>query len=237
MRTTRKLLVAALVAAAAPAVLAQQGGGGFNFSAFQNFRNQHKYTFQLRTMVTRGLMELERTKSTQLEPAQAKKLLATLTPLRKQPKLTQEQAKTAIKQVQRILNNRQLAAIDRVLTQDQTRMRGMGGQGGPGGMRPGGMGGPGAPGGMRPGGPGGRPGGMRPMFDPARMQNFNPFNPQRTSPSYDREKQANDRLFTFLQARAAGKAAKFDMPRFGPPRGAGAPDGRPGPRPGGPAPR
>jgi len=192
-----------------------------NFEAFRKFREQHKYTFQLRTMVTAGLMEIERSKSTQLKPEQAKKILEILTPLQKQPKLTQEQAKQAIHKLQKVLDQRQLAAVDRVLQ----RRPGMGGPpGGPGGAP--GPGGPGGPGAMGPGRPprqgapaGGPSAANRPRFDPTKMQNFNPFNPSPQSPMYQMEKEQNDRLFSFLKARAAGKAATLELRRPGMPGG------------------
>src|SRR5205823_13033961 len=117
---------------------------------------------------------------------------------------------------------------------------GPGGFGGPGGGGPpggpggpgGGFGGRGGPGG--PGGPGG--GGARRGFDPARMQNFNPFNPDKSSPMYQRQNDRNTRVFAFLQARGAGKEAKLDLPRggFGGRGGPGGPGGRGGRGPRGP---
>ncbi len=73
-------------------------------------------------------------------------------------------------------------------------------------------------------------------FDPARMKNFNPFNPDKSSPLYQRTKERNDKLFAFLRARAAGKDAKLDLPQGfgrGGGRGFGGPGGGPGGRPGG----
>jgi len=219
----RGLLAGAVLAAlclvsAAPRVFAQPPAGGFNPAAFQKFREQHKYTFQLRTTVTAGFTELERVKSTQLTPDQAKKVLSVLTPLRKQPKLTQDQAKATIQKLQKILSQRQLAAIDRVLQRGQGMFGGR--PGGPGAGGPaGGPPGMGAPPGGRPAQQG-RPGAAaRPRFDPTRMQNFNPFNPAKDSPRYAQDKERNDRLFAFLSARAAGKAAKLDLRPPGPPPG------------------
>jgi hypothetical protein len=242
----RTLLVLSVTGLSASAVLAQGppgggGPGGFNFAAMQKWRDQHKYTFQLQTTVTRGIQEMERSKGTELKPAQAKQLLAVLTPYRKQPKMTQDQAKAGIQKIQRILDQKQLTAVDRAIkASERRRGGGPGGPGGaPGGGAPGG-GGPGAPGGVRPGGPGGpggSPGGPGGRaggrgFDPARMQNFNPFNPDKSSPFGQSRAERNEKLFAFLSARAAGKAAKLDLPQgFG---GRGGPGGPGGPRPGAP---
>lgn len=225
--TKHGLLAGAVLAAftlvAAVCASAQPPAGGFNPAAFQKFREQHKYTFQLRTTVTAGFTELERMKSTQLTPDQAKKILSVLTPLRKQPKLTQDQAKATIQKLQKVLTQRQLAAIDRVLQRAPAFGRRPGGPGA--GGPPGGPGGPGmgAPGAGRPGQPGGPGAGARPRFDPTRMQNFNPFNPAKDSPRYADEKERNDKLFAFLSARAAGKAAKLELRPPGPPPGAPRP--------------
>lgn len=228
MRPVVKLMLVSSFAVlpAASAIAQPPPGGGFNFSAFQKWRDQHKYTFQLRTMVTGGIAECERSKSTQVKPPQAKQILSILTPLTKKPKLKQEEAKAAIQQVQRVFDARQLAAVDRAV-QASTRRRGGGpGGGGPGGGAPGGGPGAGGPGGGRPGG--GGPGGGRGGFDPARMQNFNPFNPDKSSPMGARQVERNEKLFGFLKARAAGKMdTKFDVPTFGP---GGGPGGRPGGR-------
>ena len=236
MRPVFKMLLAGAVAMLpASAALAQQGGGPgvFNPQAMAKWSDQHKYTFQLRTMLTNGVSECERSKSTQLKPAQAKQILAVLTPLTKKPKLTQDEAKANIQKLQRVFNARQLAAVDKSI-QAGSRRGGPGGGGpGGGGPRAGGPpggGGPGAggPGGRGPGGGGpGGSAGNRPRFDPARMKNFNPFNPEKSSPMYDRTLRRNKSLTTFLQARAAGKMdAKLDMPRgFGGGPGGGRPGG------------
>jgi hypothetical protein len=241
MRLSRILLAVPLIGLAAGTAFAQQGGGPpGGASAFAKFRDQHKYTFQLSTMATRGLMEVERSANTKLKPAQAKQVLAALSPLRKQPKLTQDQAKAAIQKLQKALDARQMSAMDRAIQQSQRRMAGGGrpGGGGPGfgGGGPGGPGGGGPGGGPRAGGPGG-PGGGGPGgrggFDPNRMKNFNPFNPEKGSPRYDQTKDRNDKLFAFLAARAAGKDAKLDLPQG---RGPGGGGGRGGPGAGGPRP-
>lgn len=246
MRRFQALLVAGITVFAASAVLAQGppgggGAGGFNMGAFQKWRDQHKYTFQLRTMVTRGLMECNRSKSTELKPDQAKKVLDALKPLRKQPKLTQDQAKGTIKKLQGALEPRQMTAMDKAV-QASARRPGGGGPGGggpggggpPGGGPPGGGFGGGPPGGGGPGGAGrpggGGPGGGRPGMNFAQMKDFNPFNADPKSPGYERNKDRNDKLFAYLEARAAGKAATLDIPQ-----GFGGGGGRGGPGSGGPS--
>ena len=162
MRPVKTLLLAATLAGAAVPVLAQGGappgggGGGFNPAAFMKFREQHKYTFQLSTTTGRGLMECERTPQTRIKPDQAKKIIGVLTPLKKKPKLTQDEAKAAIKKLQVIFDGKQLTAVDKAIQSSQRRPGG----GGPGGGAPGG----GGPGGGAPGGgaPGGAPGGGAP---------------------------------------------------------------------------
>jgi hypothetical protein len=230
MRPAQKLLLIGVLAVLpSAAALAQQppggGGGAFNPAAFQKWRDQHKYTFQLRTMVTGGIMECERSKSTQIKPAQAKQILGVITPLTKKPKLKQDEAKAAIQSVQKIFDSRQLSAVDKAIQASAAR-RGGGGPGG-GGGRPGG----GPPGG---GGPGGG-GGNRPVFDPAKMQNFNPFNPEKGTAMYDRNTDRNKKLISFLQARAAGKMdTTLDIQPFGGgrgPGGGGAPGGAKPPTP------
>ena len=219
-------LVALALGLAAPAVMAQgPGGGGFNMGAFQKFRDQHKLGFQLSTTMTAGLNEIERSPSTALKPAQARQILGIIGPLRNQTQLSEDQARSAIKRLQRVLDQKQLAAVDRAIQAGQRRMAGGFGGGRPGAGGPGGGGfGGGRPGGGM-GGPGGRPGGAR--FDPARMmRNFNPFHPDPGAPPqmYQRSKQRMDMLFGFLAARAAGKPAHFTLPQF---RG-GPGGGRPG---------
>ena len=44
------------------------------------------------------------------------------------------------------------------------------------------------------------------------MKDFNPFNPDKSSPRYEQNKERNEKLFAFLTARAAGKDAKLNLP-------------------------
>jgi hypothetical protein len=190
------------------------GGGppGGNMAAFQKFREQHKYTFQL-TRMLRGLNDLEKDSSTALQPAQAKSILAVLKPWQTKPKMTQDDAKGVMRGVKKVLTAKQLNALSRV--QDRGFGGGRGGPGGgPGGGPPGGgVGGPpgGGPGGGGPpggyrgaGGPGG--GGQR-RFDPATMKNFNPLltKADPNNPMSGRRVERNKRMFAALEARASGK--------------------------------
>jgi hypothetical protein len=139
-----------------------------------------------------------------LTPAQAKKVLAVLQPLRSKPKLTQDQAKAALKALKPIFTVTQLNAMARIPASPGGRRQG-------GGM---GMGGPGGPGGGRPGGPGGPGGNMpggatnRPAFDPNAMKDFNPFYAKASGNDFGaRNAKRWDTLFTGLQARAKGGKA------------------------------
>ncbi len=130
---------------------------------WQQFREQHKYHFQLREMFYK-IGELEKKGGkTALTKEQAKKILGILKPLTQKEKLTSDEAKKALKELKAVLRADQLNALQRI---QLPRWGGrQGGFGGP----PGGAGGPTGGG---AGGPGG--GGMR-QFDPSQMQNFNPL--------------------------------------------------------------
>jgi hypothetical protein len=193
------------------------GGPGGGNPAFQKFREQHKYTFQL-TRMLRGVGELDKDPSTALTPAQAKGVLTVLKPWQTKPKMTQDDAKSVMRGVKKVLTAKQLNALSRV--QDRGFGGGRGGPGGgPGGGGPpgGGFGGPGGgpPGGGPPGGgpPGGfrgagGPGGGR-RFDPAAMKNFNPLltKADPNNPMSTRRAERMKRMFAQLEARASGKAA------------------------------
>src|SRR4051812_27839118 len=119
MRSDRILLMAFTISGLAASVVSAQGppgaggGGGFNFGAFQKWRDQHKMTFQLSTTVTRGIENCERSSNAKLKPDQAKKILGVLAPLKKKDKLTQDEAKEDIKKLQTILDQKQLAEVDK----------------------------------------------------------------------------------------------------------------------------
>ncbi len=149
----RVIALSVLTLLVAAASFAQ--GQGQGFGQFQQFREEHKYTFQLMQMVHHIGMINADPKHT-LTPAQAKSVLSVIKPLSTKPKLTQDQAKQALKDLKKIFNVSQLNAMAKI----KAPQRRMGSQGGPGG----------------PGGPGAqRPQGNRPRFDLASMKNFNPF--------------------------------------------------------------
>ncbi|GIV14909.1 MAG: hypothetical protein KatS3mg022_0344 [Armatimonadota bacterium] len=208
-----------LLVMTAVAAIAQPppGAGGFQITpemqrqmeAWRKWREAHKYTFQL-TSTLRALEEIDKDPRTKLTPAQAKKILAVLQPYRNKPKMTQDDAKNALKGIKAALNVNQLNAIARIEAERRNRRGGFGGPGGGGmGMRPGAPGGPpgGAPG-ARPGGTpgaGGRPGGNFRMPDPSQMKDFNPFKPDTSTPFGQRAAQRWNEFFKGLQQRASGK--------------------------------
>lgn len=153
----RKLAIAALLTLIVASSCIAQGMMGGQGGPFAQFREEHKFTFQLMQMVRHIGIINDDPKHT-LTPAQAKQVLAVLNPLKAKPKLTQDQAKQALKDLKKIFTVDQLNAMAKIKM--PMRRPGMGGPGGPGG-----------PGGM------GRPGGMgnRPPMDPNAMKNFNPF--------------------------------------------------------------
>ena len=169
-----------------------------------------------------GIGRLEREGKTPLTPAQAKAILAVMTPLRTQPTLTPEQAEKVLAQIKAQLTKDQLTAME-----TPRRWARPGGVGGPGGA--GGQGGAGSmnnPGGMnRPDGQhrpdrtagmnGGQPpamregdrprghwsppgGGGQPGAPPVRIVNFNPFNTKSDNPMNER----TVAIFTALEAKA-----------------------------------
>lgn len=220
-------MFAAVTAAGALAIAAHaQGPGGGGGGAFQKFREQHKYQFQVSRTLARGLTEMERSKTTSLKPEQAKQLLAILKPAAKTPKMTSEQAKGVIQKMQKIFDTRQLASLDKALAQ---RPGGGPGGGGPGGGGGGGGFGGGAPGGGGPGGGpgGGGPGGGRPPMDFSKMKDFNPLNPPTGNRMGDGMKTRVTAVMTFLEARASGKPATLSLPSFGGGPGGGGPGGAP----------
>jgi len=164
-------------------------GGGSN--AMSQFRETHKYTFQLSRFAGNiGRLETEPT-TTRLTQQQAKQVLAVLQPLRAQTTLTQDQAKDALRGLKAALTQTQLtqigamksppSAMGRQGGQDSGQSRGQ--AGGQQGTRP------------------------RSQFNPATMKDFNPFNPPKDSPMA-RGKQADrvKALFADLEARSGGKS-------------------------------
>ena len=151
------------------------GGGGGRGS---QFREEHKWTFQL-TRLVRNISRLDSDKKFPLAASQAKSVLGVLNPLRKQKTMDQEQAKTAIRQLQDILTEDQRTAISTMAPEHQFRR-----EAGPGG---------------------GPPQSRRPTMDPKAMENFNPFNPPKDSPMAQRGAERMNQLFKGLEARAKGK--------------------------------
>lgn len=180
-RTITALIALTLAIVFATSAVAQQPGGTQN-----SFREKYKYTFQLTQMVTH-VGEIDKDKKYTLKPAQAKAILAVLKPLRTQPKLTQDQAKSVLIKLKKPLTAAQLNAMARIKPKFGQRRPG-GGQGGPGGQ------------GNRP------PGGQR-HFDPNAMKDFNPFytkvDPKDTR-AVERAKRWND-FFSALEKKAKGK--------------------------------
>ncbi|MGC8861993.1 MAG: hypothetical protein ACP5R5_04360 [Armatimonadota bacterium] len=146
--------------------------------AFDAFRESHKFTFQL-SRLAGNIGRLDKETKFSLEPDQARAILAVLTPLRKQTTLDQDQARSAIKELQKILTDDQRSAISSMAPEHRFRREG--------------------------GGPGGSPPGPRPSFDLKAMENFNPFNPPKDSPMYERSKKRWDDLFAALEKKAKGK--------------------------------
>ena len=200
-----------LLALFATTVVCAQGAGGGNGSQFAQFREEHKFTFQLTQMV-RKIGEIDKNPKYALKPAQAKKILSVIKPLRAKPKMTQEQAKTALKQLKAALTIDQLNAMARIKDRPGGRPGGPGGPGAPG-MRPGG--GAGAPGMGRPGGNGAGAQGARPRMDPNAMKNFNPFykDPKAKPAPGVRGNQRTDVFFKSLETRAAKSASKSAKPK------------------------
>lgn len=181
----RVMALAILSLLVATASFAQGQAGG----QFQQFREEHKYTFQLMQMV-RHIGEIDKDAKHALTPTQAKQVLAVLKPLSTKPKLTQDQAKQALKDLKKIFTVDQLNAMAQIKS-PQHRM----GSGGPGG----------------PGGPGGqRPQGNRPHWDPAAMKDFNPFYAKADKSdkmAADRTKRTTDFLKSLEKKSKAAKSA------------------------------
>ena len=181
MKRTVTILIALVIAIVfvATAVAQQQGASQAN-----SFRDKYKYTFQIMQMVTH-IQEIDKDKKYTLTSAQAKAMLAVLKPLRTQPKLTQDQAKTVLVKLKKPLTATQLNAMARIKPKVQQR-RPSGGQGGP----------------PRQGGQQGQR-----HFDPNAMKDFNPFytkiDPKDTR-AVERSKRWND-FFATIERKSKGK--------------------------------
>jgi len=171
-------LILALVFAAT--AFAQQQGT----SQTNPMREKYKYTFQLMQMVGH-ISDIDKDKKYTLTPTQAKSVLAVLKPLRTQPKLTQDQAKTVLVKLKKPLTATQLNAMARIKPKVQQH-RPNGGQGGP----------------PRQGGQQGQR-----HFDPNAMKDFNPFytkiDPKDTR-AVERSKRWND-FFATIERKSKGK--------------------------------
>lgn len=163
---------------------AAMSGGSNMRERFTQFREEHRYTFMLMQSAG-GIGRLEEGQTHVLSAAQAKQLLAVLTPLRSKPTLTQDEAKDTIKAIQSILTAEQREAIS-TMRPERDRQ-----QGGPGGA------GMGRPSGQRPPG-----GGRRMPMDLDAMKNFNPFNTSQKSPMAQRGGRGIEQLFTVLEKKA-----------------------------------
>lgn len=157
-------------------------------SQFNAFRERHKYTFQLMQMV-RHIQEIDKDKKYALKPEQAKKVLAILKPLRDKPKLTQDQAKQALKDLKAVFTVAQLNAMARIKPRFEQRRDG--------------------PPGQRPSGANRQPpiGGRRRPPDMKAMENFNPFYskvPKDDQRAAERVKRMNE-FFATLEKRAKSK--------------------------------
>lgn len=160
------------------------GQGGFNITpemrarmeAWRKWRDQHKYTFQLTGFVN-AMAQLDK-EGKPLNADQKKKVLAVIKPLTTKTKLTQDDARNALRDLKKPLTTAQLNIISRISSQQQQR-RGMGGgSGGGGGGRPGGgFGGGGGQGTGQNGQRNPQDAARRFMeMDPAKMKDYNPFN-------------------------------------------------------------
>jgi hypothetical protein len=207
---SRIIAAAALMALAATASFAQgPGGQGQGGGQFAQMRTKYKFTFQLMSMV-RHIGEIDKNPKYTLTPAQAKRTLAILQPLRSKPKMTQDQAKNALKGLKPVFTVAQLNAMAKIKDRQpgQRRM----GSGGPGG--PGGAGGPGMRGNQA--GPGGRPR----MMDPNAMKDFNPFyaKPAAGDEFAKRRAQRWNDFFGDLQNKAKGGKSGGPTAKKGSPR-------------------
>jgi hypothetical protein len=193
MKTFAKIVALAVFAMLVATTAYAQGPAAGGSGQFAQFREEHKFTFQLMQMV-RHIGDIDRDPKHALTPAQAKKVLAVLRPLRSKSKLTQDQAKQALKSLKVIFTVDQLNAMAKIKAPQR-----FGGGQRPGGGPPGGFGrpsgGPGGPGGNRPAGP---------RMDPARMKDFNPFytNVDKSDPHSVSSAKRWDDFFSKLDAKA-----------------------------------
>lgn len=91
------------------------------------FFTEHKNTFDLLGFVGR-ISRLETEGKTPLTVTQAKDIMAVITPLKTQKELTQDQAKSALERIKKVLTSQQITAVEQV----PQFGRGNGGASGPG---------------------------------------------------------------------------------------------------------
>lgn len=179
--------------ALAPSVVSAQGfgGGGMppaiaaKIKAWQKYRDQHKNVSNLQTMLYE-VAQTDKDPATQLNKAQAAKMLTIYKGYASKPSLSEDQAKEVSKQIGGLMTEKQLK---KMTMSTPPWMRGGGGGGfGGGGGRPGGGGG-------RPAGGGGRPGGF--TFPDPPAGSYNPMNPD-TLPFVQMRPQAKQSQSAFL---------------------------------------
>jgi hypothetical protein len=185
------------------------GGGGAPspemmkiFQEMSKLRDSRKNLMGIGTMVG-AFAEFEKDPKTALTKAQAKSILAIVTPWKTKPVMTDDQAKQVSAQISKLFTMAQIKGFAQMQKDMAARFGGGGGRpgggGGMGGGRPGGgaPGGGGRPGGGAPGGGGGMGG-----FDPKKMladmkKPMNPLNPSSIPAGFMRdrtEKRLNDAL-------------------------------------------
>ena len=194
LKSLRVIIASLLLVVLIAATSVAQGPGGQGGGQWSQMREKYKYTFQLMQM-TRHIADIDKDPKYTLTKAQAKKVLVVLQPLRKKPKLTQDEAKSTLKKLKPIFTVKQLNAMAKI--KPPHRGPGMSGGG------YGGQGGP--PGGGPPGG--GQPGANRPNFDPNAMKDMNPFYskvPAGDEWAAHRAKRWNE-FFTAMDNKAKGK--------------------------------
>ena len=162
----------ALGATGSPAGAQGPGGGmppeiAAKIKLWQKYGEQHKKASDL-GMTVRKIEGMNKEDGFKLDKTQSAKVLTVMKTWSTKPALTEDEAGTAMKQLNSALTVKQI----KKMTTMPAGFGRPGGGGGPGGGRPGG----GAPGGGRPGGPGG------PMaFPDPPKTGINPFNPDSMS--------------------------------------------------------
>ncbi|MES2464442.1 MAG: hypothetical protein V4671_28105 [Armatimonadota bacterium] len=205
-------LAAASMMFALPSAHAQPPGGGGpggmqmspemqkQFQAWRKFQENHKnYRSLSQTLMAMG--EMDKTPTTKITGAQAKKILPILKAWSTKPVMTDAQALSVNKQITATMTIPQIKKVATTNMRGGGGRRGGGGAGGGGGQRPGGGGGFGG-GGQRQGGPGGGGGAGR-MTMPTPKE-YNPLNPaSQPERMRERSKQRLDALMTLLKSKAA----------------------------------